>query len=111
MSWLRYAKCTPCTGVSVLPLHESRNARLTGNPGDPGAVARKAGEFLGEMEVPKRNQRTGPALSDLGIDKKESHRFQLLVAEYSDRNRVSFRGGAPRTRSVSKTFFASLGIN
>ncbi len=48
---------------------------------------RKAGEFLGEMEldagrrtdlVPTGNQ-VKPTLSDLGIDKKESHCFQLLA--------------------------------
>ena len=40
---------------------------------------RKAGEFLGEIEVPKGNRYTGSMLADLGLTEKESHRFQLLA--------------------------------
>jgi len=48
---------------------------------------RKAGEFLGEMELDAgrrtdlvlNGNQVKPTLADLGLTKKESHRFQLLA--------------------------------
>ena len=45
---------------------------------------RKAGEFLGDVDLRTGFQKGTVPLSDLGLTKKESHRFQLLakVPEY-----------------------------
>ena len=55
---------------------------------------RKAGEFLGEIEVPKGNRYTGSMLVDLGLTKKESHRFQLL-AKVPEAELVELIAGLP----------------
>ena len=50
------------------------------------------------MEVPKRNQHTGPMLADLGLTAKESHRFQLL-AKVPEAELVELIAGIPKGMS------------
>ena len=47
-----------------------------------GQAERKAGEFLGEMPLhggDRKSKSQSTTLNDLGVTKKESHRFQLLA--------------------------------